>query len=228
MAAKKSFIYGLTDPRTGKVRYVGYSVDPNKRLTDHLRQARRTTSSHRTAWLRQLFKLELRPELVILEKTTTDRAQEREIYWIQDFRVHGERLTNQSNGGEGQNGYKHSAATKAKIGASLKGRPNHGWMRGLTKETDPRVAAIARKSAKRMIGNQYSKGKGGRFKKGRTKYTDPAIARAAEKMKGRVCSPEHRAKVAIAARKRICSDATRQKFRMRAMRSVRNEKGQFV
>lgn len=45
-----TFIYGLTCPRTGNVRYVGKSSDPKKRLRRHLQDAP-LARYHRECWL---------------------------------------------------------------------------------------------------------------------------------------------------------------------------------
>jgi hypothetical protein len=64
-------IYALVDPRDGRVRYVGASTDPSRRLREHLRTARRHLRNGSEfpvyGWLGELLSAGLRPELRTLE-----------------------------------------------------------------------------------------------------------------------------------------------------------------
>ena len=55
---KPIYIYALIDPRDQRVRYVGQSVDPERRLAHHLT---RYTSIRVWTWTSKLRKLGLRP-----------------------------------------------------------------------------------------------------------------------------------------------------------------------
>jgi hypothetical protein len=61
---KPVYIYSLTDPRTGEVRYIGQSIRPRERLTNHFHDRCRT---YRTYWLRELRTLGIKPTLAVLE-----------------------------------------------------------------------------------------------------------------------------------------------------------------
>lgn len=93
---KTTFIYGLTDPRTGVVRYVGKANDPQLRLTQHLKEEGRT---HKFYWIRHLAKLNLEPGLVILEEVGGEKEAwgEAERKWISQL----PNLTNGTKGGDG-------------------------------------------------------------------------------------------------------------------------------
>ena len=130
------FIYGLYDPPTGDLRYIGKADNPDYRLVGHLREDRGT---HRCNWVQQLRRGGLKPVMVIIDAAAygSDWAQLEKIY-IAAARRGGERLTNATDGGEGvsglppetrerlsaaQRGKKHSAETRARMSAAHKGRP---------------------------------------------------------------------------------------------------------
>jgi hypothetical protein len=48
------FIYGLIDPRTGAIRYIGKSKNPEKRLQQHLRDRKRRQHYPVSRWLHSL------------------------------------------------------------------------------------------------------------------------------------------------------------------------------
>lgn len=93
----KTYIYGLVDPETGKMRYVGKSNNPKVRYQCHLQD--KNTNPHKTAWIRGLSERGLKPELVILEETTQKQWEERERYWIKRYRDEGAPLVNILEGG---------------------------------------------------------------------------------------------------------------------------------
>lgn len=97
------YIYGLKCPVAGVVRYVGKSINPQRRLIAHLTGARTGAYKHHTsAWLRKVIAEGLLPELVILEEVQPGkdwRAVERE--WIQRAQSAGWPITNSTAGGEG-------------------------------------------------------------------------------------------------------------------------------
>jgi GIY-YIG catalytic domain len=106
-------IYTLSDPRTGDIRYVGITrQELKKRLCRHLSAARKQTPYYVSAWIHQLLEQELRPVISLIE-TTDDPDRER--YWIQHYRSLGARLTNLSEGCEGQIGMERSEETRQKI-----------------------------------------------------------------------------------------------------------------
>ena len=93
----KTYIYGLVDPETGKMRYVGKSNNPKVRYQYHLQDKK--TNPHKTAWICGLSERGLKPELVILEETTQKQWEERERYWIKRYRDEGAPLVNILEGG---------------------------------------------------------------------------------------------------------------------------------
>jgi hypothetical protein len=98
---KAHTIYGLKDPLTGVIRYIGYtSKKPEARLTDHVKEANcKGPTCHRYKWLRKLFQQGLRPTITVLEVVTQRTWQRRERYWIK--KLASNNLVNNTQGGEG-------------------------------------------------------------------------------------------------------------------------------
>ena len=61
------WIYSLEDPRDGEIYYVGQSTDPERRLSEHLTEARSGRMENRALcrWLLSLDRLGIRPVLNI-------------------------------------------------------------------------------------------------------------------------------------------------------------------
>lgn len=94
-----TFIYVLKCPKTGDVKYVGKSNNPQRRYYAHIR-IDRTASYHKINWIQKLLKEGLKPELEILEEVSEENWKERERYYISKYRELYN-LTNCKDGGEG-------------------------------------------------------------------------------------------------------------------------------
>lgn len=99
--SKICYIYGLVDPRTDEIRYVGKSIDPWKRLKSHIKETsyKEKKNYHSKCWIKQLLNEGLEPNLVIIEECNENNWQEREMFWIQHYGYNN--LTNLTLGGEG-------------------------------------------------------------------------------------------------------------------------------
>ena len=113
-------IYGLIDPRTNELRYVGMSKRPRRRLTFHMCASQLRSKNHRAHWLRGLLAAGARPELVILETVSNDTWQEAEQFWIGYFKFIGANLTNSTEGGEGLSGI--GPEGRERCGAARRGK----------------------------------------------------------------------------------------------------------
>lgn len=114
------FIYTLADPRDGMVRYVGKSINLEKRLKKHLYAKE---NGHKANWIASLKKLGLKPIMEAIEEIknpTEEQWQEAERYWIESLRCLGFKLTNLVAGGYGM--LRPSAETIEKVRAKLTGR----------------------------------------------------------------------------------------------------------
>lgn len=123
--ARKSKLYALIDPRTGLLRYIGKTqLDLKSRLRAHIGDAKRR-SNRRANWIKAVLKAGLKPEIELLDEADDGCAVEQAMIGI--ARSLGCNLVNGTDGGEGVPGRKHSAETKAKIGAGNRGKSKSGW-----------------------------------------------------------------------------------------------------
>lgn len=103
MSEQTRYIYALKDPRDDKIRYVGCTWNPTRRLADHVRSAHRN-GTPKEAWLSELGSLGLGPALVILESVEDSFAPQAEGRWIAQLSATCD-LTNSTNGGDGLYSY---------------------------------------------------------------------------------------------------------------------------
>jgi group I intron endonuclease len=119
----KSFIYGLVDPRTGQLRYVGQTSCGMRRPQQHAKpwSLKAAPHTHKSRWINSLVCDGLMYEIVILE--VTEKLNEAERFWLAYLRSH-HNLTNATVGGEiGMRGFKHSAEARQKMSAARIGGP---------------------------------------------------------------------------------------------------------
>jgi hypothetical protein len=118
----KWHIYALLDPMTKRVRYIGWSGNPYKRLNDHCNGALRVRS-YKAHWIQGLLRTGHRPLMVILESGCDARGYiDAEPNWIAYYRSIGAPLTNATLGGEGCLGWKPTMLTRQKMSRARKGR----------------------------------------------------------------------------------------------------------
>lgn len=111
-------IYGLFDPETQELRYIGKSVNGLKRSRQHTKTAdlKRHGKTHKVAWVKSLIKKNLKPIVMIITQCgTPEELYPEEQRLIKRFKTLGAKLTNATDGGPGRYGYKLSEATKAKL-----------------------------------------------------------------------------------------------------------------
>jgi len=94
-------VYGLTDPRTDEIRYIGRSsAGPGRPLEHRLRISREKT--HKAAWIRSLARDGVSYGVVVLKECSSkEETVEAEKQFILMHRLFGARLTNLTEGGEG-------------------------------------------------------------------------------------------------------------------------------
>lgn len=114
-------IYGLSNPYTFELRYVGKTEQKlSVRLQQHLQPAYLRTNTHKNAWIKSLLKNGIKPEIFEIETTEDFDAEE---FWIGYFMLLGCDLTNGTNGGEGWKvGMRHSEESRRKISLSHLGK----------------------------------------------------------------------------------------------------------
>jgi len=104
-------IYGLVDPTTKELRYVGFTSKLLKyRLSSHISAAKKAKGKRARCliWIKSLLNKGLKPEIFEIEKTTKDSWREAEQFWIAYFKSIGADLINHTFGGEGCLGRQHT------------------------------------------------------------------------------------------------------------------------
>lgn len=201
----RTSIYMLSDPETGRVRYVGKTIRlPEKRLHRHVSIAKRgTRPCHRNNWIRSLTQP---PVLTTLEVVTgsPDEGCEVERRWIAKLRSDGCGLVNATDGGEGTLGHHHSAetremlrrisagkspslATRAKMRAAVAGRPP------VSAETRAKISAIRR--GKTLSAETRAKISAAAKLRPHSKHTEESKRKIAEWHRGKPVKPETRQKL---------------------------------
>ncbi len=114
------FIYALVDPVTDKIRYIGKTKSPTKRVADHLCTREK---NHRGCWIRSLKERGLAPRFQILSEVPEDRWQMWERGYIEIYRQAGFDLVNETDGGDGvSSGTILSTETKRKMSLGQRGK----------------------------------------------------------------------------------------------------------
>jgi hypothetical protein len=145
-------IYGLVDPFSGQLRYIGRSSSGLKRPQNHAHPSRlNKDNSHSGAWIRKLKAVNSIYSVVVIQHFTDGAILDKaEIFWIKYFRSMGCPLTNLTEGGCGVSGWKHSSESRSKISQSNKGKSRKGH---------PMSAATKQKLILSNLGNKYTLGR---------------------------------------------------------------------
>jgi hypothetical protein len=199
-------IYSLSDPRTGEVRYVGKSSEPDKRYLCHLSagrgkpEASYRNQTHCARWIRGLLAAGVVPVMATLEVVDSDwPAAEKK--WIADFRARGYSLTNDTDGGEGTEGYTPGTETRELMAAAKRGRKQS------PEAIEARVSKIrGKKRPPEVVARIVAS-------RGEYHHTEETKAVLKEKCSGRPHTKEERAKISVAGKGRVVSEETRAKMR---------------
>jgi hypothetical protein len=120
--SQEMIVYGLVDPRTKEVRYVGRSSSWMTRPAQHRRDARKPEGdSEKLRWIRELLALGLDYEVIVLEMCQDIQAlMDAERRWILEGWSKWP-LLNKKDGPSGATIV--SAETREKIAATKRGKP---------------------------------------------------------------------------------------------------------
>jgi hypothetical protein len=112
----KKFIYTLSDPDTGLVRYIGKTNDIKKRFSKHLSNNSLSASTKKNNWIISLLKNNQIPVIEILDEVDSSNIDFYEIFYISLFKSWGFQLLNDTNGGDGYDwtGRNHKSVSKLK------------------------------------------------------------------------------------------------------------------
>jgi hypothetical protein len=194
MGLPRCCIYGLVDPRTSAVRYVGKTTQGMRRIYNH-RAGLRVDRTHKGAWLRQLQAEGLQCGVLLLEELPAEELCAAEVRWIAAGRKEGWPLTNLTDGGEGLHGLARTPTHRARIAAALRGRVMPMEQRA--------------KLSKACMGRKLSAEHAAKLREAATGRRPSAWqrARASAANLGKILSPEARAKIGR-ANSRAVVDAT--------------------
>ena len=95
----KYTIYKLIDPLTNEIRYIGLTFnDLKQRLRSHCSE---NSKSHKSNWIKKLKSEGLKPIIESVEDniSTYEECCEKEIFYIDKFKLDGHPLTNSATGG---------------------------------------------------------------------------------------------------------------------------------
>ncbi len=212
-----TFIYGLFDPITNKLRYVGKTNNPSNRLRQHVYAANHYTkkNTHVLNWVRKLLRNGEKPKLKVLEEVSINNWQEAEVRWIDACRNLGIDLVNTTEGGrapvateetrrkisESKKGRHHSEETKRKIALKSMGRQANLGNRH-TQETKEKISLSkkGRKSTPEHIKNAIDGRKGYRH----SEETKAKISKSNSiANKGKKHSEEHKQRISEGVRKSL-------------------------
>lgn len=96
-------IYGLIDPRTYAIRYVGMTSNhPSVRLASHM-ETHKDRAECKNRWIDDLKSFGLKPSMVLLDfAPDIETAERKERWWITHGIVTGWELTNEAHAARGR------------------------------------------------------------------------------------------------------------------------------
>lgn len=112
------YIYSLSDPLSGHVKYIGCTADLKKRLSSHIYSDKDQVSKKR--WIHSLTKTGHLPTMDVVDVVDDSEWAFWERHYISLFKSWGFRLLNVSIGGSGASGITHSASSIKKISDASK------------------------------------------------------------------------------------------------------------
>ena len=97
----KHYIYGLYSTEDGAIRYVGETTqDIKDRLSAHKSESlHQKKKSHKCNWIRKVYKCGFEVKIILIDTATENDWEDKEIYWINEYRTKNIGLTNQLPGG---------------------------------------------------------------------------------------------------------------------------------
>jgi group I intron endonuclease len=119
------YIYGLVDPITNQLRYIGKSVNPKSRFRRHIADIN-LHDSYKDRWIRYLVEKGFKPTLLIIDIVNKDEWIYWEKFYISYFKFIGFNMVNGTLGGDeppSTKGRKHTEESKLKMSNTKKGKP---------------------------------------------------------------------------------------------------------
>lgn len=188
-------IYGLRDPETKEVRYIGVTKRAKQRYSQHVY---RRVTSHKGNWILSLRARGLKPEFFVIREVPFSERETAEVETILQYRENGARLTNATAGGRGM--LNASQETREKISRKSKGH--------VLSEEGRRKVSEARRATKT---SEEAKRKQSAAKKGKP-LTEETKRKMSEARTGRVFSEESKRKISEAHKGMRHSEETKRKM----------------
>jgi hypothetical protein len=118
----KYYIYGLCDPFTQKLRYIGKTkMTLARRVWHHIKEAKTSKrNTYKLNWIRSVLNKGKEPIIHVLRETSKENWREDETECISEALKSGANLTNLTAGGDGLVDFYHSKETKQKISEANK------------------------------------------------------------------------------------------------------------
>jgi hypothetical protein len=189
----KFFVYELINPETSEVRYIGKTNNTKRRKRQHLSTARTLARVAKcSCWIRSLLAKGIEPELRIITEVESEcEANKLEMEFIKRAKEAGVRLTNLTDGGEGQSGRKWEEESKIRLRKSLE-------LLSKTKRGSKRSPEIGRKISKTKKGVKLSKDHIAKISEAKSgkKHSQEHCENISKALKGKQKSKEHIKKVA--------------------------------
>lgn len=217
-------IYALVDPITDDIRYVGQTVQPSKRLGQHMNNL--SGNTHKENWVASLVERGVEPWMWVLETIDDAESDEAECWWIAALKEDGEPLTNLTDGGGGpteERGRKMSKALKGRvlseehkrrIGEANRGSRHPNYGKTLPAETKRKMSEARKGSRNHNYGKTFSEEARRHMSEAQMgkKLSTETKDKISESQKGRKFSAEHRRKLAKAMKGKKLSTETKRKI----------------
>lgn len=115
-------VYGLVDPDSGRIRYIGKTNDIKRRFRVHINAAKNHAKYMVHHWIRSILDSGKSPHFRVLQLCFSPAcALQAEVEWIARLKESGENLCNLTQGGEGKHHGSLSTSTKHSISRALMG-----------------------------------------------------------------------------------------------------------
>jgi hypothetical protein len=215
-------VYGLVDPRTDEVFYVGITSRGAKtRLASHLSEARShkgKRASKKTNKILSIISKGYAVHCIILEENSHmsyDELKEKEKKWIKHYLSINPNITNLTMGGDGALGYKHLPEARRKMSKKRKGiKPKPISQEGRKKISESNSTRVLSSETKKKLSNSLS---------GKSKSLDTK-KRMSDSHKGKVLSEEHKKNISNARKGMKFSKETREKMSRSHSKNYKNSK----
>lgn len=128
ISMKTTYIYILSDPITNEIRYVGKTINIERRLNQHVAESVKA-KNHKASWIKSLIKKGVVPKIEIIDEIKDENWEWLEIYWISQFKAWGFDLVNSTTGG-GKSVFNENAKLNMSLGQRGKKRSKeNNWIK---------------------------------------------------------------------------------------------------